>query len=230
MLLEGKKVVIMGIRNKWSIAWGAAQSAYENGAQVIFTHNTLENEEKIKELIAEIPGAKSFPCDAGSDESIRTCLETIKKEYGKIDGILHSIAHANTTDLRNDFVLTSRDGFAHACDISSYSLVAVARIAREIDLFNENARLRFVFRFFSLFANSRTNHVCLCITSLGREVVGIETCHLNILIQSNESSLMNMREKADGRVQMHDFVDVLVSCSSYVRSLANVRPLEVQVS
>ena len=73
MLLEGKKVVIMGIRNKWSIAWGAAQSAYENGAQVIFTHNTLENEEKIKELIAEIPGAKSFPCDAGSDESIRTC-------------------------------------------------------------------------------------------------------------------------------------------------------------
>ena len=141
MLLEGKKILIMGIRNKWSIAWGAAQSAYENGAQVIFTHNTLENEEKIKELISEIPGAKSFPCDAGSDESIRTCLETIKKEYGKIDGILHSIAHANTTDLRNDFVLTSRDGFAHACDISSYSLVAVARIAREIDLFNENASM-----------------------------------------------------------------------------------------
>ena len=141
MLLEGKKVVIMGIRNKWSIAWGAAQSAYENGAQVIFTHNTLENEEKIKELISEIPGAKSFACDAGSDESIRTCLEAIKKEYGKVDGILHSIAHANTTDLRNDFVLTSRDGFAHACDISSYSLVAVARIAREIELFNENASM-----------------------------------------------------------------------------------------
>ncbi len=141
MLLEGKKVVIMGIRNKWSIAWGAAQSAYENGAQVIFTHNTLENEEKIKELIAEIPGAKSFPCDAGSDESICTCLEEIKKEYGKVDGILHSIAHANTADLRNDFVLTSRDGFAHACDISSYSLVAVARIAKEIDLFNENASM-----------------------------------------------------------------------------------------
>lgn len=141
MLLEGKKVVIMGIRNKWSIAWGAAQSAYENGAQVIFTHNTLENEEKIKELISEIPGAKSFPCDAGSDESIRTCLEAIKKEYGKVDGILHSIAHANTTDLRNDFVLTSRDGFAHACDISSYSLVAVARIAKEIELFNENASM-----------------------------------------------------------------------------------------
>ena len=37
MLLEGKKVVIMGVRNKWSIAWGAAQSAYEQGAEVICT-------------------------------------------------------------------------------------------------------------------------------------------------------------------------------------------------
>lgn len=137
MILEGKKVVIMGIRNKWSIAWGAAQSAYENGAQVIFTHNSMESEEKVKALISEIPGSKSFACDAGSDESIKTCLEQIKEEYGKIDGILHSIAHANTDDLRNDFILTSRDGYAHACDISAYSLVATARIARELDMLND---------------------------------------------------------------------------------------------
>lgn len=139
MLLEGKKVLIMGIRNKWSIAWGAAQSAYENGATVIFTHNSMESAEKVEALIKEIPGAKSYPCDAGSDESIRNCLETIKAEYGKIDGILHSIAHANTEDLRNDFILTSRDGYAHACDISAYSLVATARIARELDMLNEGA-------------------------------------------------------------------------------------------
>ena len=129
----------MGIRNKWSIAWGAAQSAYENGATVIFTHNSMESAEKVEALIKEIPGAKSYPCDAGSDESIRNCLETIKAEYGKIDGILHSIAHANTEDLRNDFILTSRDGYAHACDISAYSLVATARIARELDMLNEGA-------------------------------------------------------------------------------------------
>lgn len=134
MILKDKKVLIMGIRNKWSIAWGAAQSAYENGAQVIFTHSPFENEEKINKLIAEIPGAKSFSCDASSDESIKECLENIKNEYGQIDGILHSIAHANTEDLRNDFIFTSRDGFAHANDVSAYSLVAIARIAKEIDL------------------------------------------------------------------------------------------------
>lgn len=46
MLLEGKKIIIMGVRNKWSIAWGAAQSAYENGAEIIFTYGTMENKEK----------------------------------------------------------------------------------------------------------------------------------------------------------------------------------------
>ena len=141
MLLEGKKVVIMGIRNKWSIAWGAAQSAYKNGAEVIFTYGSMENKEKIEQLISEIPGAKAYDCDASSDESMQKSFEQIKKNHGKVDGILHSIAHANTEDLRNDFTLTSREGFAHACDVSAYSFIAVARIAKQLDMLNENASL-----------------------------------------------------------------------------------------
>ncbi len=141
MLLEGKKVVIMGIRNKWSIAWGAAQSAYENGAEVIFTYGSMENKEKIEQLISEIPGSKAYDCDASNDESMQKCFEQIKKNHGKVDGILHSIAHANTEDLRNDFTLTTREGFAHACDISAYSFIAVARIAKQLDMLNENTSL-----------------------------------------------------------------------------------------
>ena len=146
MLLEGKKILIMGIRNKWSIAWGVANSCAENGAQVIFTHNTMESAEKVNALIQELPNpngfeVESFQCDAGSDQSIQECLEKVKAKYGKIDGILHSIAHANTEDLRNDFYKTSREGYAHACDISAYSLVATTRIAKEIDLLNENASI-----------------------------------------------------------------------------------------
>ena len=141
MLLQGKKVIIMGIRNKWSIAWGAAKSAYENGAEVIFTYNNPDNLGKIEDLISEIPGSKAYQCDAGSDESISNCLENIKKDYGKIDGILHSIAHANTEDLRNDFILTSREGFSHAADISAYSLVAISRIAIEKEMLNEDSSI-----------------------------------------------------------------------------------------
>ncbi len=141
MLLEGKKVIIMGIRNKWSIAWGAAKSAYENGAEVIFTYGSMENKEKIEQLISEMPGTKAYDCDASSDESIAKCLEKIKQNHGSVDGILHSIAHANTEDLRNDFIFTSREGFAHASDVSAYSLVAISRIAKEKNMLNENASI-----------------------------------------------------------------------------------------
>lgn len=141
MIVKDKKILIMGIRNKWSIAWGVAKQAYDNGAEIIFTYSSMEKSDKIEELIAEIPGSKAYVCDAQSDESIEECLEKIKRDYGKIDGILHSIAHANTEDLRNDFILTSRDGFAHASDISAYSLVAVARIAVEKELLNEGSSI-----------------------------------------------------------------------------------------
>lgn len=141
MILSGKKVIIMGIRNKWSIAWGAAQSASEQGAEVIFTYGSTEKVEKLEELISEIPNAKLYQCNVSSDENIKECFTKIKNECGSVDGILHAIAHANTEDLRNDFIFTSREGYAHACDISAYSLVAVARIANETGLLNDGASI-----------------------------------------------------------------------------------------
>ncbi len=140
-MLKNKKVLIMGIRNKWSIAWGAAKSAYENGAEVLFTFNGEENREKVEELISEIPNSKAYECSVDTDDEIKACLEKIKKENGTIDAILHSIAHANTEDLRNNFINTSRDGFSHANDVSAYSFVAICRIANEIELLNENASI-----------------------------------------------------------------------------------------
>lgn len=141
MILKGKKVVIMGVRNKWSIAWGAARSAYEQGAEVICT-SAEENVEKVKKMLEELPGASVYALgDVSVDENIDKCLDEIKKDHGKIDGILHAIAHAYTDDLRNDFILTSREGFAHALDVSSYSLTAIVRKAIEKDMLNEGASI-----------------------------------------------------------------------------------------
>ena len=141
MILENKKVVIMGVRNKWSIAWGAVKSASEQEAKVICTTSEA-NFEKVKQLLEEIPDSKLYICnDVSKDEDIEKCLEQIKKENGKIDGILHAIAHANTDDLRNDFINTSREGYAHAQDVSSYSLVAIVRMAKEKDMLNEGASI-----------------------------------------------------------------------------------------
>ena len=140
MILQNKTILVMGLRNKWSIAWGVAKKAYENGANVIYTYNN-EDDEKMKKLTEEIPGIKGYKCDVSSDESIENCLKQIKKDYDKVDGILHSIAHANTEDLRNDFITTSREGFSHANDVSAYSFVAIARIAEELDMLNDGASL-----------------------------------------------------------------------------------------
>ena len=141
MILEGKKVVIMGVRNKWSIAWGAVQSAYDQGAEVICTCSG-DSTEKVKDLVKSMKGVSIYVCnDVSKDEDISNCLDEIKKDHGKIDGILHAIAHANTEDLRNDFILTSRDGYAHAQDVSAYSLVAIVRMAREKEMLNEGASI-----------------------------------------------------------------------------------------
>ncbi len=142
MLLENKKILIMGIRNKWSIAYGVAKSAYENGAKLLFTYMGEENKDKIEELISEFKGSKAYVLDGASeDELVKETFMKIKNENGKIDGIVHAIAHANTEDLHNDFILTSKEGFSHANDVSAYSFVLAARTAQELDMLNENASL-----------------------------------------------------------------------------------------
>ena len=141
-MLKNKKILIMGIRNKWSIAFGIAKSAYENGAKLIFTYMGEENKEKIEDLISEFKGSKAYVLDGASeDELVRNVFIKIKEENGKIDGLVHAIAHANTEDLHNDFIYTSKEGYSHAVDVSAYSFVLAARIAKEIDLLNENASL-----------------------------------------------------------------------------------------
>ena len=142
MLLEKKTILIMGVRNKWSIAFGIAKSAYENGAKLIFTYREEADKEKLEALTSEFENSKYYVLnDAADDYDVRTTFEKIKKENGKLDGIVPAIAHANTEDLRNDFILTSRSGYAHACDVSAYSLIAVAQIAKKINLLSEGASI-----------------------------------------------------------------------------------------
>ena len=142
MILSDKKILIMGLRNKWSIAYGIAKSAYENGAKIIVTFMGEDNRPKIEELIKDFKGAKAYVCDeASEDETVRKLFEQIKEENGKLDGIVHAIAHANTDDLHNDFIQTSKEGYSHAIDVSAYSFVLVSRIAKELDCLNENASL-----------------------------------------------------------------------------------------
>lgn len=142
MMLKDKTILIMGIRNKWSISYGIAKSAYEQGANLIFTYVGEENKEKIDELTSEFEGRKTYQLDdASQDEEVKKVFTKIKQENGKVDGIVHAIAHANTEDLHQDFIYTSKEGFSHANDVSAYSFVLAARTAKELEMLNEEASL-----------------------------------------------------------------------------------------
>ena len=142
MLSENKKILIMGIRNKWSISYGIAKSAYQNGAKLIFTYVGEDNKERIEKLISEFQGSKAYVLnDASDDTLVKEVFTKIKKENGKIDGIVHAIAHANTEDLHQDFIYTSKEGYSHAVAVSAYSFVLSARMSKEVDMLNDNANL-----------------------------------------------------------------------------------------
>ena len=132
--LQGKNIVVMGVANQRSIAWGIARALHNAGANLIFTYAGERLEKNVRDLAESLEGQQSLvlPCDVTSDEDIAKCFQTIKEEVGTIHGLAHCIAFANRDDLKGEFVDTSRDGFLLAQNISAFSLTAVARAAKEV--------------------------------------------------------------------------------------------------
>ncbi|MCI1633185.1 MAG: enoyl-ACP reductase FabI [Liquorilactobacillus nagelii] len=129
-LLKNKKILIMGVANKRSIAWGCAQAMTANGAEVIYTYQNERMKKSIKKLVTD--ESHLIECDVASDDSLKTAFNEIKEKFGKIDGLVHAIAFANKDELAGDIMNTSRQGYALAQDISAYSLLAVAKHAQPL--------------------------------------------------------------------------------------------------
>lgn len=130
--LKGKNIVIMGVANERSIAWGVARSLYQAGANLIFTYRLERSLGKINKLLTDNNHTAHLivQCDVNDDESIKGAFQEIGEKVGTIHGIVHSVAFANAEDLKGEFINTSRSGYAFAQDTSSYSLIAVAREAK----------------------------------------------------------------------------------------------------
>lgn len=131
-LLKGKNIIVMGVRNKWSIAWGIAQAAHSEGARLIFTYQGEREKGDVEKLAAELGGVASYQLDVTSDSDIDDFFDKVRTEYRVIHGLVHAIAFAKREDLQDSFVNTSRDGYLLAVNISAYSLVAVSRKASEL--------------------------------------------------------------------------------------------------
>ncbi|MCM3315945.1 enoyl-ACP reductase FabI [Rummeliibacillus stabekisii] len=130
--LKDKNIVVMGVANDRSIAWGTAKALIEVGANVIFTYRKERSLKKLEKQLANYEDIQPLliQCDVNSDESIQHAFNEISQKVGTIHGIVHSVAFAHAEDLKNRFVETSREGYAFAQDTSAYSLIAVANAAR----------------------------------------------------------------------------------------------------
>lgn len=130
--LHDRVAVIFGLANKRSIAWGIAQKLHAAGAKLAICYQNERLRSGAEDLIQELPGAEAFQCDVTRDEEIDSVFTQLKERYGKLHILVHSVAFAPPEALKNDFVLTSREAFATAHDISVYSLIAVTRGASEL--------------------------------------------------------------------------------------------------
>ncbi|MCU1226668.1 MAG: short-chain dehydrogenase/reductase [Edaphobacter sp.] len=127
--LKGKVAVVFGLANKRSIAWGIAQKLSEAGATLAICYQNERLKKEADALIPELKDAKAYQCDVSSDAEIEALFAQFKETYGTIHTVVHAVAFAPPDEIKNDFLLTSREGFRIAHDVSVYSLIAVSRAA-----------------------------------------------------------------------------------------------------
>src|SRR6185503_19322080 len=125
-LLEGKTALVLGVANRWSLAYAIAQAFQREGARLLLTYQGERLQKTVEELGASLGAVRVFECDVTSDQDLAKLSETLASEE-RLDIVVHSIAFANQADLARPFVETSREGFLLAQNISAYSMIAVAR-------------------------------------------------------------------------------------------------------
>jgi enoyl-[acyl-carrier protein] reductase I len=126
-LLEGQLALVLGIANKWSLAYAIAEAFSKEGARLVLTYLGEHQKEAIESLAQGLVVDRILPCDVTKDEDLASLSEGLAGKT--LDTVVHSLAFANREDLGRPFVETGRSGFLLAQDVSAYSLVAVARAA-----------------------------------------------------------------------------------------------------
>ena len=128
-LLENKLALILGIANKWSLAYAIAQAYSREGAKLVLTYLGEHQREAVESAAKELNVERISPCDVTKEEQLAGLSDTLRSIGRPLDTVVHSLAFANREDLNRGFIETPREGFLLAHEVSAYSLVAVARAA-----------------------------------------------------------------------------------------------------
>lgn len=131
-LMQGKKILIVGIANDKSIAYGCAKKLKEQGAQLAVTYLNDKAERFVRPLAEELGAEIIVPLDVTIPGQMSEVFAQIKSHWGALDGIIHSLAFCPLEDLHAPISECSREGFIQAMDVSCYSFIEMGRYAREL--------------------------------------------------------------------------------------------------
>ena len=131
-ILKGKKGVVMGVANNHSIAWGIAQKLAEQGAELCFTYQGESLLRRIEPLAQSIDNKFILECDVLNNKSIKNTFSQIKKKWGSLDFVLHSIAFSDKNELKGKYIDSTRENFSNTMLISCFSFTEIAKEAYPI--------------------------------------------------------------------------------------------------
>lgn len=131
-LMKGKRGLIMGVANDHSIAWGMASALHNAGAELAFTYQGDAFGKRVKPLAESIGSKIVLDCDVSKEDDLDSLFETLKKEWGNLDFVVHAIAYSNKDELQGRYVDTSLDNFLKTMHISCYSFTSIMRRAKEL--------------------------------------------------------------------------------------------------
>jgi enoyl-[acyl-carrier protein] reductase I len=131
-ILAGKKGLVTGIANDQSIAYGCAKAFRLHGAEVAITYLNEKARPYVEPLARQLDASIFMPLDVLKEGSLEAVFDQIKKVWGRLDFLVHSMAFAPKDDLHGRVIDCSREGFLLAMDVSCHSFIRMARLAEPL--------------------------------------------------------------------------------------------------
>jgi enoyl-[acyl-carrier protein] reductase I len=128
-ILKGTKVLVCGIANEHSIAYGCAKAFRELGAELAITYADEKSKAYVEPLARELGAPIFMPLDVSKPGELEAVFARIEQEWGRLDSLVHSIAWAPKGDLQGGLLDCTAEGFTKAMDISCHSFIRMARLA-----------------------------------------------------------------------------------------------------
>lgn len=125
-LLAGKKGLILGVANEWSLAWGIAQAAHAAGATLTLTYPNEAMQRRVLPMAAQLE-ADVMECDVQNDAHLAALGKHFAKPENRLDFVVHAVAFANKEELKGGITNTTREGFRTALEVSCYSFIGLTK-------------------------------------------------------------------------------------------------------